>query len=815
MFKKLHYSFYLVVWLFLINLTTVHAQDPIRVGVYQNEPLVFVDDNSKAQGIVVDILDHIAEQEGWEIEYVPCEWNDCLAMLETGENDLQVAIVYSAERDKLFDFNEESFFATWGQVYQQQNSNIETFPDLEGKRIAVLTGDIFTTRFEEIMKDFAINGSFVETANYATNFELLKNGEVDAAVVSHLIGLVSAEKYGVIDTPIIFHPVKNLFAAPEGQNQELLKTIDENLFELKQDKSSVYYEIINRWIGGVNREVFPAWARWLLIFGGGFLGLLALVTTISRYQVRVRTKELSIKNIELEQHRNNLEEIVDERTTELTITKEAAEAANQAKSAFLANMSHELRTPLNAILGYSQLMVRDTHITPTQQEHLKTIARSGEHLLSLINDVLTMSKIEAGRTPLQENTFDLYQQFRSLQEMFQLRANNKGLTLLVDITPDVPRYIYADEGKLRQVLMNLLSNAVKFTDEGGVTLRVASRKYEVGSKGQNDTLPLLPTPYSLLLLFKVEDSGVGIAPKEMETLFDPFIQTSSGQQLQEGTGLGSSISRQFVNLMGGELNVNSIVNQGTTFRFQIPVGLATADAVEAIDLHPQRRVIGIEPGQTAPDGGPFRLLIVEDKATNRQVLIELLKPFGFELRSAVDGAAGVEMWEAWQPHLVWMDIRLPVMDGYEATRQIKARAEAADQPDIVVALTASVFEEDRQTILEAGCDDFVQKPFKEHKIFEMLHKHLGIRFIYAEELESSSARAELFNKNVLTSDRLQALPEEWQTALQDAVEKNNPQAANTVIDQIREQDEPLAESLASLVKGYRFDSLLTLFEEAE
>jgi len=313
----------------------------------------------------------------------------------------------------------------------------------------------------------------------------------------------------------------------------------------------------------------------------------------------------------------------------------------------------------------------------------------------------------------------------------------------------------------------------------------------------------------------VEDTGTGIAPEEMDALFDPFVQTASGQQSQEGTGLGLPISRQFVDLMGGKLSVNSVADQGTTFWFQIPVGLAAADTVEATDVQPQRRVTGIEPGQTAPEGGPFRFLIVEDNSTNRDLLIELLNPFSFDLRTAVDGVEGVEIWEAWQPHLVWMDMRMPVMDGYEATRQIKARAEAIDQPPIIVALTASAFEEDRQAILEAGCDDLVRKPIREHKIFEILHKHLGIRFIYAEEPEASPEMAGIPDESILTFDRLQALPEEWLTALQDAAEKNNPQDTNMVIGKIKELDEPLAEVLAGLVKEYRFDSLLALFEEAK
>jgi signal transduction histidine kinase len=371
--------------------------------------------------------------------------------------------------------------------------------------------------------------------------------------------------------------------------------------------------------------------------------------------------------------------------------RDEAEAASRAKSIFLANMSHELRTPLNAILGYSQLMARDAHVTPTQQEYLGTIARSGEHLLGLINDVLTMSKVEAGRTTLQENAFDLHQQLQGLQEMFQMRAHDKGLTLRLDIAPDVPRYVYADEGKLRQVLMNLLSNAVKFTEDGGVTLRVKAVDSGQGAAKAEDAVPTDHYPQATIH-FEVGDSGPGIAPEEMDLIFDPFIQTASGQESQEGTGLGLPISRQFVDLMGGKLGLSSTLGQGTTFWVQVLVTQVPADAVKEADLQPKRRVIGIEPGQAAPDGGPFRVLIVEDKATNRQLLIELLRPFGFELRVAVNGAEGVEMWEQWQPHLVWMDIRMPVMDGYEAAHQIKTRAgalgrvAATGRPTVIVAI---------------------------------------------------------------------------------------------------------------------------------
>ena len=482
--------------------------------------------------------------------------------------------------------------------------------------------------------------------------------------------------------------------------------------------------------------------------------------------------------------------------------KEAAEAANRAKSIFLANMSHELRTPLNAILGFSQLMQRDPDLSAGQRENLATIGRSGGHLLALINDVLDLTKIEAGRVELQADDFDLHRLLLEMEEMFRLRAEQKGLSIAFERGPDVPQYICADRGKLRQVLVNLLDNAVKFTERGSVTLRVAAD-------------PSLPSLSPVSICFEVQDTGPGIAPGELDDIFEAFVQAEHGQKAQEGTGLGLTLCRQFVRLMGGEISVESSPpstsppgegiegGPGTTFRFDVQVRQAQADAVSA--TAPARRVIGLVPNQPV-----YCLLVVEDKVDNRKLLVELLEPLGFDVWQASDGREGIEIWEQRQPDLIWMDMRMPVMDGYEATRQIKAQA-GADAP-VVIALTASAFEGDRAEVLAVGCDDFVHKPFREHEIFDMLHKHLGLRFVYAEEAETSP-KEKAIDKSVLTFERMQALPKEWLVALQDAAEETNLRTANAAIRQIKEHDAPLADALADLVKRYRFDTLQALFVE--
>ncbi len=491
------------------------------------------------------------------------------------------------------------------------------------------------------------------------------------------------------------------------------------------------------------------------------------------------------------------EEALREATISAQRSAEAAQAANRAKSVFLANMSHELRTPLNAILGYSQLMVRDPQVTATQREQLETIGRSGEHLLGLINDVLTMSKIEAGRAVLQENAFDLHRQLEGLREIFLMQARNKGLTMILDIAPEIPHYVYADEGKLRQILMNLLSNAVKFTQEGGVTLRTGFKR--------RDPAPDAPKAEpTLWLRFEVEDTGPGISPEEMKILFEPFIQTATGQKSKEGTGLGLPISQQFVHLMGGKLEVDSTMGKGSCFRLEIPIRLAEADEIETYVTHPHRRVTGIEPGPS------YRILIVEDQATNRDLLQRLLNEFGFEIQCAVNGQEGLSLWEFWQPHLIWMDMRMPVMDGYEATRRIKERARTLGKSPIIIALTASAFEEDRTAILEAGCDDFVRKPFRESDIFEALTQHLGVRFTYAdpEKTEAAIPSSSVEIPPEILAAELAGLPAQWKNDLYRAAQELDNEKMLQLVAQARSEAPQLAGAIAHWIKDFEYEKIL-------
>ena len=433
----------------------------------------------------------------------------------------------------------------------------------------------------------------------------------------------------------------------------------------------------------------------------------------------------------------------------------AAEAANRAKSIFLANMSHELRTPLNAVLGFSQLLVRATNFTDVQRRNLEIINRSGEHLLMLINDILEISKIESGRVEFRSQTFNLVEMLRGLVEMFQLRATQRGLTLTLDYAPDtLPHYITTDLGKLRQVLINLLGNAVKFTSAGHVTLRV---RRDSASETQANIIGLH---------FAVEDTGVGIAAEELELLFQPFVQTASGKQTQQGSGLGLTISHKYVTMLGGTLQVESEPDVGSCFSFSVPVEVIPARARQAEAVSP-------ESAADAPAPSTFRILIVEDNVDSAALLTQILTSLGFKVQTAAHGEEAVTRWEAWRPHLIFMDMRMPVMDGREATRRIRA-SEGGDAA-IIVALTAHAFEEDRRDFLAIGCDDFIRKPVREKALNKVLHRHLGVGIPVAPPASAEAA-----------PPRIEALPDTWIAQFRQAAISADISGLYALLDEIAE-----------------------------
>ncbi|WP_413173932.1 MASE1 domain-containing protein [Anabaena azotica] len=509
--------------------------------------------------------------------------------------------------------------------------------------------------------------------------------------------------------------------------------------------------------------------------------MLAIIAENHQYRLN-----LKIVNTELEQR-------VFERTRDLQESEAKAqelaakaEAANQAKSAFIANMSHELRSPLNAVIGFSQLMLRADNLPSEQYENAGIIYRSGDYLLTLINHILDLSKIEAGKATLNVNNFDLYRLLDDLEDMLHLRASNEGLKLIFQRTENVPRYICSDEVKLRQVLINLISNGIKFTHKGDITVSV--------NKGKEESKDVFT------LHFQVSDTGVGIAAAELPKLFEAFAQAQAGKETQEGTGLGLAISRKFVQLMGGDIAVESEIGKGTTFKFSIQTTLGQVVVNNYPEEH--QRVIGLAPGQPT-----YKILAVDDKPINRQLLFKLLEPLGFEMKEASNGQEAIAIWDEWEPHLIWMDMRMPIMDGYDATKHIKSTTKG--NATAVIALTASVLEEEKAIVLSAGCDDFLRKPFTEHTIFEALAKHLGVKYLYTKTTALNLDNSEA---SILTSESLTCMSAAWINKLYEAALEANTNSVMELIKEIPKTESFLIQSLTKSARQFEFEKIVDLAE---
>jgi two-component system sensor histidine kinase/response regulator len=473
---------------------------------------------------------------------------------------------------------------------------------------------------------------------------------------------------------------------------------------------------------------------------------------------------------------------------ELRRAKEAAVAANGAKSLFLANMSHEIRTPMNAILGFSQLMRRDPSLNPGQKQNLDIVIRSGEHLMELINDILEISKIEAGRVTLNTAAFDLRDMLKTLDPMFRLRAEAKRLKFTVSVADGVPRRIAADEHKLKQVLINLLGNAVKFTQRGSVALAV---RIEEDSKGGRR------------IVAEVTDTGPGISPEDMGLLFRTFEQTRVGREAATGTGLGLAISRQYAQLMGGDITVDSRVGEGSVFRFHM--ALHEGDPSGATAKTKTRRVTGLAVGRPA-----LRVLVVEDEADEGRLLSRILSSTGFEVHLAAGGEDGVRDFEAWRPSLVLMDLIMSGTDGYEAIRRI--RSGAGGKGVKILAVSASAFEESRRKAMAAGADDFVSKPFLDEELYEKIGSHLGVSCVYTEKVVSAGEEPGV--RSELSPDAVAALPRDLVRDLRGAAFKGDFDLVVELIGRVEPIDVRLALGLRELAGRYDSPRLVDLLSEA-
>ncbi len=481
--------------------------------------------------------------------------------------------------------------------------------------------------------------------------------------------------------------------------------------------------------------------------------------------------ERKLIEIELIQHRQHLEELVFIRTQELEKTKNEAECANRAKSVFLANMSHELRTPLNAILGFAQLIEHDPLLSDEHHKELQTINRAGQHLLGLINDVLEISRIEAGQSYSQNDLFDFYELLQVIEEIIRMRAEAKKLDFKIERLSELPHFVEGDSHHLRQVLINLLGNSVKYTNKGTVRLNITAEKKDS-------------------ICFEVIDTGVGISKEDLQNIFGAFYQTENGISKGDGSGLGLTISKEFVRLMGGKIIVKSIEGRGSSFTFTIPL-----PEVDAPETAPKLKgaVISLAEGQKN-----YRVLVVEDNVDNRDLLTRILENVGFKVKAVENGKQAIEEFQIWSPDFIWMDMRMPVMDGYTATKKIRDLPNGQNVK--IVALTASAFFEDRKSILSAGCDEVLTKPLREEDLFEIMRRLLALEFRYNLVPQKNNSTTIALNLNCLEFK----LREE----LSCAAELLDIEAVQSIIQKIKVDFPEQARILEKAVGEFHFDYIL-------
>ena len=522
----------------------------------------------------------------------------------------------------------------------------------------------------------------------------------------------------------------------------------------------------------------PWWETWLF--------RIAMVMLAGGLIVGWYSKRIS----DIEARSQELETQIAERTQELQVAKEEAEVANQAKSIFLASMSHELRTPLNAILGFARMLGRDEGISARQNEMVSIINRSGEHLLGMLDEVLSLSAIEFGQIELNPEAFNLVQMLEDVGLMIQSRAEGKGLQFHLEYDPDLAAWLQGDTGKLRQVLINLLGNAIRYTPAGEIWLRARTK-------------PLADDPTRVQLRVEVADTGPGIPADQVEKIFETFVRYEAEQSTGKGAGLGLSISKALVEMMEGQISLESELGQGACFIVELPILLAKPDQALADETR-QPAVIGLQ-----DDGAEWRILVVDDNLENRLLLGNLLTQTGFTVQQANDGAEAVEKFQEWSPHLIWMDIRMPGMDGYQATKEIRGLPEG-DRVKIV-AITASVLEEQREGILAAGCNDLVRKPFRDQQIFEMMAAHLGVAYRYQDDL----TWAEKPQVTSLTGEMLAGLPPELLSELDQATLALDRAASFAIIERIANGNPEVAEGLRDLMQNFQTARIRELIQETK
>ena len=730
-------------------------------------PVEFIDEDGEYRGIAADYIRLIGERLSIDFQIVPvANFEEVLQKARSREVDMTGALTSTPERSEYLLFTSNPIEIPVVILTRKDISGYFSLDDLEDRDVGVVRS--YAER-AFIKERYPLSG-LVTVEDVPEGIQKLALGELDFFVASLSVASHYIEKLGISNLRVAGstgYSHKLLFGS-RSDWPELNSILEKGLSLISPEERN---EIFRRWVGLTweERGLSPR-ARMALY--GVIVICISLMAVVLVWN-RTLKGEVARRTAELELYRDHLEDLVKERTAELYEAKLGAEKANVAKSVFLANMSHEIRTPLNAILGFGAILEKDLSLPDKQSSQIRIINRSGRHLLRLINDVLDMSKIEADRMTLNLAGMSLKDLLSDLDDMFRSRAEAKGLDFLMEKDVSLPDFILGDEAKLRQVLVNLLGNGVKFTKSGYVSM---TAKMEGSS-----------------LEIEVSDSGPGIPKEDQKLIFDPFRQSEAGR-VSGGTGLGLGISRRLVQMMGGDLTVKSAPGEGSVFRLSLPIEIA--QVVPERTVKETRTVVGLD-----REAGPLKVLIVDDVEENRQMLEAMLDMDGFELKEASNGLEGVELFKLWNPDVVLMDMRMPVMDGYEATARIKR----LKGDSLVVAVTASAFDDDEREVMRSGVDGYIRKPLVPEDLFGLMSEKLGLKYVYRDAPNPSDGASR--------SDDIRSLSRDLVLEMVEAVEDGDMARLEGLITKVKETSPSLAERLKGLAESYDYPGLERLLGE--
>ncbi|MHA6280159.1 response regulator [Salinimicrobium sp. CAU 1759] len=668
--------YYLITILFVLPSGIIYSQkkESIKVGVYNNSPKIYVNKEGKPDGIFVAILERIAEEENLELKYVIGEWHELMSMLQEAEIDMLPDLAYSPERDSLFSLNSVPVLTSWLEVFSLKNNTIHTVKNMNGKNIGVLAGSIQEALLKgDFDKSFPMDYNLKSYEDYPRSTEALKSGEIDLLVASRFFSFSEHFDDKIISTGIILRPSELHLAFSKNTDPLLINRFDRQLAAMKNDPRSDYYMILQTHLDPVMKPPQSRHFLWLLAVLFIVLLIVTLFAFLLKYQVDLKTRALWRRN------------------RQLTKAKEKAEENERLKTIFLQNMSHEIRTPMNGIIGFLSLLKEPDLDSASREKYIDIVNKSGKRLLTTINNIIEISKIDTRQIEVRHTNVDLNEVMNFYYNFFIRQAKEKGLELhLTCKLPPGKEHVLTDKFILDNILTNLINNALKFTNEGIVELGV-------DLKGN-------------FVKFWIKDSGIGIPVERQKAIFERFVQANLNMtRAHEGSGLGLAIVKAYVEILNGKIWLESEEGKGSTFYFEIPYIPAEVEPPEEV-----------EPLQEQFEGEHLKVLVAEDDNISFLFIQQLLNLQEVEVLRATDGRQVIEMARN-NPDisLILMDIKMPEINGIEATREIRKF-----NPSVpIIAQSAYTFSNEQDKAMEAGCNGYITKPINKSDLLKLIKQY--------------------------------------------------------------------------------------------